>query len=399
MKKITGHLTEKNGQRYAVINLKSPEGKRQPKWINLNLEYKRNNETEANRRLAELLDQYNSNVMYMMENLSHTERERFRIANLYVEDYMREWLNSYKINISISTYDGYKKLIENRITKFFSERKIKLKELTGEDLNEFYVFLINDGLKGATAQRHHSVMHRAFKQAVKRGIIPTNPCDQAERPKADKYVGEYYNATKLKALLESLDDDPMRVVVILTVFYGLRRSEVLGIKWNAIDWDSKMLHIKHKIIENKTSGKTIIEGYDVMKTKSSCRSYPLMPYIEKILQEEKKRQEEMKTLLRGAYNRQYEEYVCVDAIGNLLKPQYVTEHFKIILKNHGLDKIRFHDLRHSCASLMLSNKEDMKRIQAWLGHSTISITADTYSHLDFSSKVDSGDRISESLLE
>ena len=220
MKKITGHLTEKNGQRYAVINLKTPEGKRQPKWINLNLEYKRNNETEANRRLAELLDQYNSNVMYMMENLSHTERERFRIANLYVEDYMREWLNSYKINISISTYDGYKKLIENRITKFFSERKIKLKELTGEDLNEFYVFLINDGLKGATAQRHHSVMHRAFKQAVKRGIIPTNPCDQAERPKADKYVGEYYNATKLKALLESLDDDPMRVVVILTVFYA-----------------------------------------------------------------------------------------------------------------------------------------------------------------------------------
>ena len=138
--------------------------------------------------------------------------------------------------------------------------------------------------------------------------------------------------------------------------------------------------------------------YDVMKTKSSCRSYPLMAYIAEVLQKEKKRQEEMKSLLRGSYNRKYEEYVCVDAVGNLLKPQYVTEHFKIILKRHGLDKIRFHDLRHSCASLMLHNKEDMKRIQAWLGHSTIAVTADTYSHLEFASKVDSGELISESLL-
>lgn len=398
MKKITGHLTEKNGQRYAVINLKTPDGKRQPKWINLNLEYKRNNETEANRRLAELLDQYNSDEMYKMEGLSHTERERIRIANIYVEEYMKEWLEDYKINISILTYDGYKKLIDNRITKYFYERKIKVKELTGDDLNQFYISLVKGGLKGATAQRHHSVMHRAFKQAVKRGIISMNPCDQAERPKAEKYVGEYYNAAKLKQLLNSLDDDPMRVVVILTMFYGLRRSEVLGIKWDAIDWENNMLHIKHKIIENKTSGRTVIEGHDVMKTKSSCRSYPLIPYIAELLQEEKKHQDEMKAMLRGSYNRKYEEYVCVDAIGNILKPQYVTEHFKIILKNHGLDKIRFHDLRHSCASLMLANKEDMKRIQAWLGHSTIAITADTYSHLEFASKVDSGDLISESLL-
>lgn len=398
MKKITGHLTEKHGQRYAVINLKTPDGKRQPKWINLNLEYKKNNEVEANRRLAEILEQYNSDEMYKMEGLSHTARERIRIANMYIQDYMKEWLENYKINISVLTYDGYKKLIDNRITKYFADKRIKVKELTGDDLNEFYVFLIKDGLKGATAQRHHSVLHRALKQAVKRGIIPSNPCDQADRPKAEKYVGEYYNISKLKALLDSLEGDPMRIVVILTVFYGLRRSEVLGIKWNAIDWDTKMLQIRHKIIENKTSGRTVIEGHDVLKTKSSCRSYPLMPFIAEVLQEEKKRQEELRTMMRGSYNRKYEEYVCVDAVGNLLKPQYVTEHFKIILKRHGLDKIRFHDLRHSCASMMLYNKEDMKRIQSWLGHSTIAITADTYSHLEFASKVDSGDLISDSLL-
>ena len=398
MKKITGHLTEKNGQRYAVINLKSPDGKRQPKWINLNLEYKKNNEVEANRRLAEILEQYNSDDLYKMEGLSHTERERIRIANLYIEDYMKEWIENHKINISVTTYDGYKKLINNRIVSYFKPKRIRVKELTGDDLNQFYIDLINDGLKGASAQRYHSVLHKALKQAVKRGIIPANPGDQADRPKSEKYVGEFYNVGKLKALLESLEGDPMRIVVILTMFYGLRRSEVLGIKWSAIDWDAKVLQIRHKIIENKTSGKTVIEGYDILKTKSSCRSYPLMPFIAEILQEEKKHQEEMRALIRKSYNRKYEEYVCVDAVGNLLKPQYVTEHFKIILKKHGLDKIRFHDLRHSCASLMLYNKEDMKRIQAWLGHSTIAITADTYSHLEFQSKVDSGDLISDSLL-
>ena len=92
MKKITGHLTEKHGQRYAVINLKTPDGKRQPKWINLNLEYKKNNEVEANRRLAEILEQYNSDEMYKMEGLSHTERERIRIANMYIQDYMKDYL-------------------------------------------------------------------------------------------------------------------------------------------------------------------------------------------------------------------------------------------------------------------------------------------------------------------
>ena len=115
MKKITGPLAEKNGQRYAVINLKSSDGKRQPKWINLNLEYKKNNEVEANRRLAEILEQYNSDDLYKMEGLSHTERERIRIANMYIEDYMKEWIENHKINISVTTYDGYKKLINNRI--------------------------------------------------------------------------------------------------------------------------------------------------------------------------------------------------------------------------------------------------------------------------------------------
>ena len=232
-------------------------------------------------------------------------------------------------------------------------------------------------------ERYHSMMHLAFKQAVKHRIFPTNPCDQADRPKAVQYIGSYYNSAEIKQLLGCLDGDPMKIAVILTAYYGLRRSEVLGLKWDAIDSVEDKIYIRHKIIENKLDGSQI-EGLDVMKTKSSYRTLPLMPFIKKALEEEKVRQEEMQRVLRKSYNRKYLDYVCVDAVGDILKPQYVTEHFKVILERNGLKKIRFHDLRHSCASLMLANDISMKEIQEW--HSNISTTANIYAYVDSESK-------------
>lgn len=316
---------------------------------------------------------------------------------MQVQDYVQEWLDQYRNNISVLTYATYKNMVEAKIVPYFSQHKLTLSDLTGDDLNDYYNYLLDSGLKGITVQKQHALLHLAFKHAVKRRIIPSNPCDQANRPKAVKYIADYYNADKLKELLASLEGDPMRIVVILTVYYGLRRSEVLGLKWSAIDFAEKRIHIRHKIIDDKSSGHSVIRGLDVMKSKSSFRSLPMIPYIEQELLKEKAKQEEMQRMLRRTYNREYIEYVCVDPVGNLIKPQYVTEHFKVILYKNGLDKIRFHDLRHSCASLMLANNEEMKKIQAWLGHSTITITADTYAHLDMASKVTSAEKISDSL--
>lgn len=195
----------------------------------------------------------------------------------------------------------------------------------------------------------------------------------------------------------ALKDDPLRIVIMLTVYYGVRRSEVLGIKWSAIDEEEEFIHLRHKIIEDKSNGHTVIRGMDIMKSKTSMRSLPLIPFIREELRKERERQEEIKKVLRSSYNKKYEEYVCVDAMGNLFKPNYVTNHFAVLLRHHGLDKIRFHDLRHSCATLMLSNGEDIKKIQGWLGHSTIAITADTYAHLDAHSKRGSASVIENAL--
>lgn len=320
-----------------------------------------------------------------------TRQYQVRINDLF--EYMRI-SNFIKHSVGKNIYKG---MVESRIVPYFKETSLTLKDITGEDLNAYYAYLLNSGLKGITAQKHHALLHLAFKHAVKHRIIPTNPCDQANRPKSEKYIADYYNADKLKQLLNSLEGDPMRIVVILTIYYGLRRSEVLGLKWSAIDFKEKRIHICHKIIEDKTSGKTVIRGLDVMKSKSSFRSLPLIPFVEEELIKEKEKQEEMQRVLRKTYNRSYLEYVCVNPLGNIIKPQYVTEHFKVLLRKHGMDQIRFHDLRHSCATLMLSNHEEMKKIQAWLGHSTITITADTYTHLDMSGKVTSAEKIATSL--
>ena len=129
-----------------------------------------------------------------------------------------------------------------------------------------------------------------------------------------------------------------------------------------------------------------VVGMDVMKTKSSYRTLPLIPQVEDALLKEKARQDEMQRIMRRGYCKKYTDYICVDAIGEIIKPDYVTNHFKILLRDNGLKQIRFHDLRHSCASLLLANGVPMKMIQDWLGHSDMGTTANIYSHIDSESK-------------
>ncbi len=394
MKRITGHLVEKNNKWYAVINLYDVNGKRKEKWDNLDLATGRGTKKEATYRLSKLLDKYNSDDLYLQGTMSHAERERSRVANMQVVDYLPEWLESHKPNISDITYKGYRTMIESSMSPYFKTLgDLKVKDITGDEINDYYLHIREKGLKGTSAQRHHALLHLAFKAAVKRRIIPSNPVDQADRPKAVQYIGEYYNATELKELLDITEDDLIHICILLAAYFGLRRSEVVGLKWSAIDFENNTVSIKHKVLQDGSD----VVGMDVMKTKSSYRTLPLIPQVKEALMREKERQEEMKRVMRRAYCKKDEEYICVDALGKLIRPDYVTSHFAVILKQNDLKKIRFHDLRHSCASLLLANKVPMKMIQDWLGHSDMGTTANIYSHIDSESKKDSAKAIGAAL--
>lgn len=383
MKRITGHLAERNNKWYAVINLYDANGKRKEKWQSLDLASGKGSKREADFRLHQLLEKFNSDDIYLQNNMSHAEKERSRVANMQVIDYLPEWLESHKPNISILTYTGYKTMIESRMIPYFKTLgDLKVKDITGDEINDYYFHIRKLGLKGTSAQRHHSLLHLAFKSAVKRRVIATNPVDQADRPKATQYIGKYYNASELKELLDKAENDPIYIVIILAAYFGLRRSEALGLKWSAVDFDNKTVSISHKVIKTDDG----IVGMDVMKTKSSYRTLPLIPQVEDALLKEKAKQDEMQRIMRRGYCKKYTDYICVDAIGEIIKPDYVTNHFKILLRDNGLKQIRFHDLRHSCASLLLANGVPMKMIQDWLGHSDMGTTANIYSHIDSESK-------------
>lgn len=138
---------------------------------------------------------------------------------------------------------------------------------------------------------------------------------------------------------------------------------------------------------------------DRAKTKSSLRTLPLVPPIRDRLLMLKGQQDTYRRLCGKSYNRDYLGYLCVDEIGNIIRPNYVSEQFPKLLEKNGLRPIRFHDLRHSCASLMVMNGVSMKQVQEWLGHSTFSTTADIYAHLDYKSKQGSAGVIANLLGE
>ena len=227
-----------------------------------------------------------------------------------------------------------------------------------------------------------------MQYAVKCELILTNPADKVDKPKKEQYIATYYNKTELNNLFVAILDTPIKLPVLIASYYGLRRSEVLGIKWDAIDFDNKTIIIRHTISQTKVDGKLQIVAEDKTKNQSSYRTLPLIPEIEELLLEEKANQEYNKKIFKKSYLNK-DGYVCVNTDGSILKPDYVSHKFNQILKNNNLRPIRFHDLRHSCASLLLSNKVSMKDIQIWLGHSSYNTTANIYTHVDIESKQNS----------
>jgi len=161
--------------------------------------------------------------------------------------------------------------------------------------------------------------------------------------------------------------------------------------WSAIDFQSNTITIKHTVTSCNIDGKHIQVAQDTTKTKSSMRTLPLVSAFREKLLTLKEQQAEYKRLCGKCYDKQYLDYICVDEMGTLISPHYLTSAFPKLLEKHNLRKIRFHDLRHSCASLLLANGVPMKQIQEWLGHSDFSTTANVYAHLDYNSKLSSAD--------
>ncbi|MBQ2212119.1 MAG: site-specific integrase, partial [Ruminococcus sp.] len=267
-------------------------------------------------------------------------------------------------------------------------KDLTVASITAKDIQMFYAHELKT-VSPNTVIHEHANIHRALKYALKMDLIDFNPADKVDRPKKQKFIAEHYSLEELEALFDASKNHYLGLLIQVTAFYGLRRSETLGLRWDAIDFENKTITIKHILTTVQIDGKQTIIKEDRAKTKSSLRSLPLVPRFEKAFKELKEQQEENRRVCGKSYCTEYIDYIFVNGIGKIYNPNSVTEAFGKLPKENGLRKIRFHDLRHSCASLLLANGVSLKEIQEWLGHSDIATTADIYSHLDFKSKISS----------
>jgi integrase len=263
-----------------------------------------------------------------------------------------------------------------------------------KDIQDYYQYGLNvEKVSANTVIHRHANIRKALQYALKTGLISFNPADRVERPRKGKYTAMTYNDKELDTLFLVVKDKRIELAVILGAFYGLRRSEVVGLKWDAVDFERKTITIRHTVTEVSLNGKETIIAKDRTKTKSSYRTLPLVAPFEELLHKLKADQELNRNVCGKAYCQDYLDYIYVNELGERVKPNFITQNFEITLKNHSLKKIRFHDLRHSCASLLYANGVSLKEIQEWLGHSDISTTSNIYTHLDYSSKVSSANAI------
>ena len=180
-------------------------------------------------------------------------------------------------------------------------------------------------------------------------------------------------------LIAAVHGDTIEFPVMMAAYYGLRRSEIAGLRWKAIDFKSNRITIEHTVTQALIDGERKIIAKDRAKNKSSCRSLPLMPQFKMILLQMKKQQEDNRKLCGNCYHES--EYVYVNPLGVPYMPDFITDHFRNYLMKAGFRKITFHELRHTFATLALQNGVDVKTVSSMLGHFDAGFTLRTYTHV------------------
>lgn len=380
----------KKGFLYGVITYYDEANVKRHKWISTGLK-ERGNKKEAKKIAEEKAEEFEKELIASRNKISRranaNDTDKSDAVMLF-SDYCDKYVEERKPKLSASVYYGYKRYIP-LFKKFFDKRKLRLIDVTEKELNEFYDSERKRGVKEISLKHYNCVLRPALRKAYQAKLIPDNPFDFLEPLHKEKSPMSYYDKGEMKKLFELIKGHPLEVPLTLAAYYGFRRSEVLGIRWSAVDFEHKLITINHKLLV--VERQVILT--DELKTKTSHRTLPLIAPVEELLLRHKAKIEENKAFYGNVYDKRYLDYVCVEEDGKIVYPDHLTKKFADLVKENGLRHIRLHDLRHSCASNMLASGVPLKEIQEWLGHSDFSTTANVYSHLDFSFKIKAANTI------
>lgn len=381
---MNGCLQVKNGKYYIVLSYME-NGKRKRPWIATGL-LEKGNKRKAEQMLREKLHEY------------EVKSGIIRCDTLF-SDYVRHWLTVVQKKVDTVTYQGYELLASSHILPYFDASGVKIQDVTRNILQAYIDEKHTSGridgkggLSPASIRRHKNILHQTMEEAVKNGLLLANPCAGLILPKSERFEANFYTAEQLQRLFDAIRDELIYPLVKITALYGLRRSELLGLKWDSIDFERKSLTIRHTV-----SKVTTVVEKDKTKTASSYRSFPLMEEAEEIFRAAKQAEQRNRRLFGRDYLNN--DYVFKWPDGHPFPPDYVTRKFAALLKKNDLPLIRFHELRHSCASLLLSCGFGLKDVQEWLGHADIKMTANIYGHLDIKRKQSIAEQLAGTLAQ
>jgi integrase len=260
------------------------------------------------------------------------------------------------------TLESYEYLIRMHIKPDIGN--IRLTALTPAHLQNLYSLKLNQGLSRRTVQYVHSILHRSLNQALKWGLVSRNVADLAEAPTVKRRAPQTLNQDEVRQFLSVVKDDRHYPLYVLS-FSGMREGELLGLHWEDVDFFSNTIHIKHAVQQLRGKGLVLTEP----KSEKSRRSLAVPAFAMDALWEYREKTGRISGLVFQTSN------------GTPISPRNLVRHFKKMLNKAGLPNIRFHDLRHTAATLLLSQGVHPKVVQEMLGHSQINLTLDTYSHV------------------
>ncbi len=391
---MTGILITKqntSGQSYYYVKLsyKDPiSHKWRQKMISTHLEVK------GNKRKAEAMKNEAIVNFSYLESLPK-EYQADIDPNITLCDYLDQWLSRKKNELERSTYESYA-YRSSQIFNYFKVTDPRLKDVTAGTIDKFITYLLQYGktnrktsvkepLAVRTVRSIKSILLSVYNQAAIDGLVTTNPVTLVSvHGKKNKDYQEnmlFLTESECKDLMDFLASDKtshfykLVPICFFGIYYGLRRSEILGLKWDAIDYVKKTLCIQHTVVRVKTT-----EAKDSTKTINSYRTLALFPTAEQCLARIKAEQNANRKFFGDSYFES--DYIFTWEDGKPYGPDYISKLFCKATKAYGRPEITLHKLRHTCASLLINKGWDVKKLQYWLGHSDTSTTLNIYSHFN-----------------
>jgi integrase len=291
-----------------------------------------------------------------------------------VGEYLERWFkDSIRGTVRMSTYEVYEYVTYPHIIPALG--RTKLKTLTPAHVRGFYRDRLDAGLSSATVRKMHVVLQKALDQAVSDGLIPRNVAKGIKLPQTNKKEIQPLTPEQTRALLDTARGDKLEALYVLAIATGLREGELLALKWEDVELEDAVLRVRHTLTR---TGSRVTLGPP--QTKQSRRSVGLTERAVEALRAHLSRQLEKMERMGSLYRPG--GLVFANETGGIINPSNLRNRsFKPLLKRAGLPDIRFHDLRHTCATLLLSRNVNPKIVSEMLGHSSIAITLNTYSHV------------------